>query len=164
MKRKTVGLHKATRMNNFFLKSALIAVLLFHSFFSVTAQTPRVEIMTSGTKTSIRGLSAVDDNIIWVSGSNGMVGRSNDGGKSWKRVFIASGGIPITVNPGTPATPGPITGTATACPQSEGLIYSIAPVANATTYTWAVPAGWSIISGQGGTSIAATAGTTGCGA
>lgn len=93
MKRKTVGLHKATRMNNFFLKSALIAVLLFHFFFSVTAQTPRVEIMTSGTKTSIRGLSAVDDNIIWVSGSNGMVGRSNDGGKSWKW-FDAKKSIP----------------------------------------------------------------------
>ena len=45
---------------------------------SVTAQT--VQLLTSGTKTSIRGLSVVDDKTVWVSGSNGTVGRSLDGG------------------------------------------------------------------------------------
>lgn len=54
--------------------------LLFASAFS---QTPYVEVLTTGTKTSIRGLSVVNDNVIWVSGSNGMVGRSNSGGKNW---------------------------------------------------------------------------------
>ncbi|WP_431214877.1 WD40/YVTN/BNR-like repeat-containing protein [Puia sp. P3] len=33
--------------------------------------------------TSIRGLSAVSDKIVWVSGSNGTVGRSVDGGATW---------------------------------------------------------------------------------
>ena len=45
---------------------------------------PKVELLTSGTKTSLRGLSVVSDAIVWVSGSNGTVGRSTDGGKNWK--------------------------------------------------------------------------------
>lgn len=40
--------------------------------------------MTSGTKASFRGLSVVNDNILWVSGSNGTVGKSTNGGKDWK--------------------------------------------------------------------------------
>lgn len=51
---------------------------------SLLAQTPSVEILTSGTKTSLRGLSVVNDNVIWVSGSNGTVGKSTNGGKNWK--------------------------------------------------------------------------------
>ncbi|HYF30859.1 MAG TPA: oxidoreductase [Chitinophagaceae bacterium] len=43
-----------------------------------------VEILTEGTKTSIRGLSVVNDRIVWVSGSNGTIGRSLDGGITWK--------------------------------------------------------------------------------
>ena len=39
--------------------------------------------LTSGTNTNIRGLSVVDDNIIWASGSNGWVGKSLDAGKTW---------------------------------------------------------------------------------
>jgi photosystem II stability/assembly factor-like uncharacterized protein len=45
---------------------------------------PRIDTLTSGTKTSLRGLSVVDDNVVWVSGSNGMVGKSINGGKDWK--------------------------------------------------------------------------------
>jgi hypothetical protein len=40
-------------------------------------------MLTEGTATSIRGLSVVNDEIIWTSGSKGMVGRSVNGGKSW---------------------------------------------------------------------------------
>jgi photosystem II stability/assembly factor-like uncharacterized protein len=50
---------------------------------SSLSQKPLVEIINSGTKTSLRGLSAVNDNIVWVSGSNGKVGRTNNGGKNW---------------------------------------------------------------------------------
>jgi photosystem II stability/assembly factor-like uncharacterized protein len=57
-----------------------IFIFLFLYHFSA-AQT--VELLTTGTKTSIRGLSVVNDNILWVSGSNGKVGKSIDGGKSW---------------------------------------------------------------------------------
>ncbi|MBN8676011.1 MAG: oxidoreductase [Chitinophagales bacterium] len=45
---------------------------------------PKVQVLTSGTNTSLRGLSVVNDNIVWVSGSNGMVGRSSNAGKNWK--------------------------------------------------------------------------------
>jgi photosystem II stability/assembly factor-like uncharacterized protein len=60
-----------------------ILLLLIFSAPSLYAQ-PSVEVLATGTKTSIRGLSVVNDNIVWVSGSNGMVGRSNDAGKTWK--------------------------------------------------------------------------------
>ncbi|MEO6682319.1 MAG: YCF48-related protein, partial [Ginsengibacter sp.] len=33
---------------------------------------------------SFRGLSVVDDNVLWVSGAKGTVGRSIDGGNTWK--------------------------------------------------------------------------------
>ncbi len=69
--------------------------------------------------------------------------------------------LAVTVNPGAPATPGPITGTATQCAGLTGQIYSIASVTGASTYTWAVPTGWSITGGVGTTSITVTAGSAG---
>ena len=53
---------------------------------AVKAQT--VEVLTSGTKTSIRGLSVVNDRVIWVSGSNGTVGRSLDSGKTFTWITV----------------------------------------------------------------------------
>jgi photosystem II stability/assembly factor-like uncharacterized protein len=60
--------------------------VLFSLFLSAIgfAQNIKVEQLTSGTKTSIRGLSVVTNNVVWVSGSNGMVGTSINGGKDWK--------------------------------------------------------------------------------
>jgi len=52
--------------------------MLPHNIFAQS-----IEILTTGTKTSIRGLSVVDNRTIWVSGSNGKVGKSLDGGISW---------------------------------------------------------------------------------
>jgi len=60
-----------------FLLSFLVALTAF-------AQTPKIEALTSGKKTSLRGLSVVTDNVLWVSGSNGTVGTSLNGGKDWK--------------------------------------------------------------------------------
>ena len=53
----------------------------------VTAQ-PKVEVLTQGTKTSLRGLSVVDDRVVWVSGSRGTVGRSLDGGASFTWIKV----------------------------------------------------------------------------
>jgi hypothetical protein len=47
-----------------------------------------VKILTSGTKTGMRGLSVVNDKVIWVSGSNGTVGRSLDSGKTWRWMTV----------------------------------------------------------------------------
>jgi photosystem II stability/assembly factor-like uncharacterized protein len=44
---------------------------------------PHIELLTSGTKTSLRGLSVVSDQVLWVSGSAGAVARSTDGGKTF---------------------------------------------------------------------------------
>ncbi|NTS41451.1 oxidoreductase [Flavisolibacter sp. BT320] len=48
------------------------------------ASLPRIDTLTSGKKTSLRGMSVVNDNVAWVSGSNGTVGRTINGGKDWK--------------------------------------------------------------------------------
>jgi len=69
--------------------------------------------------------------------------------------------LAVTVNPGTPAVPGAITGTAAQCPSVSGQIYSITAVPNATTYTWTVPTGWMITAGAGANSITVTTGTAG---
>lgn len=45
---------------------------------------PHIDTLTTGTATSLRGMSVVNDKIIWVSGTNGMVGKSTNGGKDWK--------------------------------------------------------------------------------
>lgn len=64
-------------------------LLAFFFIVSKTfAQSPSIEVLTSGTKTSLRGLSVVNDNIIWVSGSNGTVGKSVNGGKNWKWMTV----------------------------------------------------------------------------
>ena len=66
------------------MKKITLTVILSFIIGLVIAQTPVVEVLTSGTKTSLRGLSVVNDNIIWVSGSNGTVGKSTNAGKNWK--------------------------------------------------------------------------------
>jgi photosystem II stability/assembly factor-like uncharacterized protein len=43
-----------------------------------------LKILTSGVSTSLRGLSVVDENIVWCSGSNGKVAKTTDGGKSFE--------------------------------------------------------------------------------
>ncbi|MHB8260297.1 MAG: Ig-like domain-containing protein [Bacteroidia bacterium] len=64
-------------------------------------------------------------------------------------------------NQAVPATqPTSISGPASVC-AGVGTNYSCPVVANATGYTWSVPAGWVINSGQGTTSINATAGSAG---
>lgn len=42
-----------------------------------------IQLLTTGPHTSLRGLSAVSDKIVWVSGSGGAVGRTLDGGQTW---------------------------------------------------------------------------------
>jgi photosystem II stability/assembly factor-like uncharacterized protein len=55
---------------------------------SIDCFSQEIKVLTSGTKTSIRGLSAVTDKIVWVSGSAGTVGRSEDGGENWKWMTV----------------------------------------------------------------------------
>jgi photosystem II stability/assembly factor-like uncharacterized protein len=57
-------------------------ILLFIPFIA-TAQQITLQPLNDSTNTSIRGLSVVDDQIAWVSGSNGQVGKTINGGKDW---------------------------------------------------------------------------------
>ncbi|MBD0332789.1 MAG: oxidoreductase [Chitinophagaceae bacterium] len=58
------------------------------TYFSFCQKLPQIKVLTSGTKTSLRGLSVVNDRIVWVSGSNGTIGKTTDGGKNWKWVTV----------------------------------------------------------------------------
>jgi len=69
----------------------------------------------------------------------------------------------VIVSPAAPAAPGSITGATSVCAGATLLNYSIAAVANATNYTWTVPSGWAITSGQGSTNISVTAGSASTG-
>ena len=61
-----------------------VIVSILVTTFSLSLCSQQIEIITSGTKTSIRGLCVVNDKVIWASGSNGWFGKSIDGGKTWK--------------------------------------------------------------------------------
>ncbi len=64
------------------MKKILSALLIIAIAFTSNAQT--VKLLTSGKRTSLRGLSVVNDSVVWVSGSGGMVAKSTDAGASWK--------------------------------------------------------------------------------
>ena len=59
-------------------------ILFCITIISINADAQQIKIVNTGAKVSLRGLSVVNDKVIWVSGSNGMVGRSIDSGKTWK--------------------------------------------------------------------------------
>jgi photosystem II stability/assembly factor-like uncharacterized protein len=48
----------------------------------------RIDIVSQETKSSLRGLSVVNDKVVWASGSQGTVGRSNDGGTTWEWIVV----------------------------------------------------------------------------
>lgn len=62
------------------IKNLILISLLFLSFSS---QTQTLNPIHAGKNTSLRGLSVVNDNVAWLSGSKGWFARSLDGGKTW---------------------------------------------------------------------------------
>ncbi|MFC4210175.1 WD40/YVTN/BNR-like repeat-containing protein [Pedobacter lithocola] len=60
----------------------LIWCLIMAPFFCF-AQTYSLKPLNKNTKTSLRGLSVVNDKIIWVSGSSGSIGKTVNGGETW---------------------------------------------------------------------------------
>ena len=61
-----------------FLKVCCISLIL-----SSRLQAQHIELLNEKEGISLRGLSVVDDHVIWVSGNKGTVGKSTDGGKTW---------------------------------------------------------------------------------
>lgn len=64
------------------MRRHLLFLLLFGYSYVLYAQT--LVPLHSGAKTSLRGLSVVNDSVAWVSGSNGMYAISTDAGRTWK--------------------------------------------------------------------------------
>ena len=69
--------------------------------------------------------------------------------------------LTITATLPAPLITGTIAGNATVCPGVTGLGYSIPAAANATSYSWTVPTGWTITGGATTSSITANAGAAG---
>jgi photosystem II stability/assembly factor-like uncharacterized protein len=59
----------------------LIAFLLL--FIPIVSLAQHIEVLQQGQSTSIRGLSVVEDNVAWISGSKGHIAITTDGGKTW---------------------------------------------------------------------------------
>ena len=64
------------------MKKLLCSIIILLIATLLQAQT--VKVIAKGVKSSMRGLSVVDDNTVWVSGSGGTVGLSTDSGNTWK--------------------------------------------------------------------------------
>jgi hypothetical protein len=58
-----------------------------------------------------------------------------------------------------PATPSAISGSSDFCVNQTGLTYSVTPQADASNYTWSIPPGATLVSGQGSNSIALNLGS-----
>ena len=69
-----------------FTKRVLSVALLLISGCMLRAQ--QISLLTDGKLFSLRGLSVVTDQILWVSGSAGSVGLSTDGGLNWKWIQV----------------------------------------------------------------------------
>ena len=72
---------------------------LFSLLLDVSVQAQWWQVQTSGIDTNLRGVSAVYVSsekggpipVVWASGSNGVILRSLDQGKTWKRLHVAGG-------------------------------------------------------------------------
>ncbi|MEJ7779487.1 MAG: oxidoreductase [Daejeonella sp.] len=62
-------------------RAIVLSFFLFCSCYSLYSQ--NIHALQSGHKTSIRGLSVVDNSVAWVSGSNGWTSLTSDAGKNW---------------------------------------------------------------------------------
>ncbi len=68
------------------MKKLLYTFFLFFIFQNSFAQ--KIEILSESGHASFRGLSVVSNDVVWVSGSNGTVGKSINGGKSWRWIVV----------------------------------------------------------------------------
>jgi photosystem II stability/assembly factor-like uncharacterized protein len=71
----------------------LVTALLLLIFASCQKKIESVKFTEtkSNTKSSLRGVSTVDANVAWFSGSRGNVGKTTDGGKTWQVDTVPNG-------------------------------------------------------------------------
>ncbi len=63
-------------------------LFVFANLFWQQVSSQKIEILSQESKESFRGLSVVNDSIIWISGTNGTVGRSIDAGQSFQWIQV----------------------------------------------------------------------------
>jgi hypothetical protein len=147
---------------------------------TVTRATPATPGVVSGTANvcSIRGTTQTNTysiapvanaiSYLWVAPANTVIisGQGTTSITLQVNAAFTSGSITVRSNSGCansttrsfalsvaiPATPGTITGTSRACPGNT-FTYTVAAVANASSYNWTVPTGATIVSGAGTNSI-----------
>jgi len=107
---------------------------------------------------------SISDNQSWISTSvsSGQVSISvteNTGAARTGIVTMEIFQIQIYQEGAVPPTPGAIVSSGEVCVNGDGH-YSISPVSGADSYTWSIPSGASISSGQGTVSIDVTFGTS----
>jgi len=125
-----------------------------YSISSVTDATTYTWTVPSGaTIASGQGTTSITVNFGCSATSGTVTVTPSDGGGSG-----ASSSLAVTVT-GVGAA-GSVSGSTVVCAGASGLTYSISSVSGATTYTWSVPFDATITSGQGGTSITVTWGST----
>jgi len=64
-------------------KIVISCIIMLTTLVALPVSAQTVKLLNSGSKASFRGLSVVNDQVVWVSGTNGTVGRSMDGGDTW---------------------------------------------------------------------------------
>jgi len=100
----------------------------------------------AGTNTiTVSASSTFSQGNVLVSGSNATC------------TSVSSNATGKSVSRDVPATPSAITGPGTICPNTGGHIFSVTAVTG-LTYFWTMPAGLTIVSGQGTSSITVDAG------
>lgn len=62
----------------------LITTIILVCFIGLHSSAQPIQELNANGEISLRGLSVVNDKVVWVSGSKGTVGKSVDGGKTWK--------------------------------------------------------------------------------
>ncbi len=98
------------------LKIVVVLSFLFLSTSRISAQDFLFRISDTGTSSNFRGLSVVNDSVIWMAGTDGTVCRSSDGGNNFdcivvpgcdtldfRSVYAFSASSAIIANAGTPA-------------------------------------------------------------
>ncbi|WP_029038320.1 Ig-like domain-containing protein [Salinimicrobium xinjiangense] len=106
--------------------------------YSITAVTGATSYEWTFPDNSWTGTSTTNSITVTTGTTDGniTVKAINDCGTSTEQIFA------VTVKPGTPATPGAISGSDIVCPGTSET-YSVTPLDGATEYIWTLPSGWS---------------------
>lgn len=76
-------------MHNYIIKPKWVLFLFSLVAFSDLLLAQELKMLTSGVNSSLRGLSVVSDQMVWCSGSNGMVAKTVDGGTNFRWIKVA---------------------------------------------------------------------------